>query len=163
VNSLPLHFESTGEVAASGEAVFAHLDDPRHLGAHMSQSSWMMAGSRMEYVFDTADGRAVGARIGLRGKVLGVPLSVDEVVVERLPPTRKVWDTIGTPRLLVIGPYRMGFDIRPQAAARCELRVFIDYQQGDGMLGRLFGNTYARWCTATMVRDAVRHFATASP
>lgn len=30
-------------------------------------------------------------------------------MVERQPPWRTVWETVGTPRLLVIGGYRMGF------------------------------------------------------
>jgi hypothetical protein len=154
---LPLHLESIGGLAAPVEAIFAYLDDQRHLGAHMSRSSWMMAGSSMEFVFDAAEGRAVGAKIGLRGKVLGIPLSVDEVVVERTPPTRKAWETVGVPKLLVIGPYRMGFEVKPDGSAS-RLRVFIDYQLPNNLLGRLFGNAYARWCTTTMVRDAVSHF-----
>jgi hypothetical protein len=153
----PLHYESWGDLAASAESVFEHLDDQRHLGAHMSQSSWMMAGSRMEYVFDAANGRAVGATIGLRGSVLGVPISVDEVVVERVPPKRKTWETIGFPKLLVIGHYRMGFEIQPEGE-RSRLRVFIDYTLPPNLLAQLFGNAYARWCTATMVSDARKHF-----
>jgi hypothetical protein len=161
VEQFPLHFESVGEVNASADTLFDFLDDQRHLGAHMSQSSWMMAGSRMEFVFDGAEGRAIGSKIGLRGKVLGIPLSVDETVVERTPPMRKSWETIGTPKLLVIGPYRMGFEIAPQGGTS-RLRVFIDYRLLDNLLGKLFGNAYARWCTATMVRDASNHFRTAS-
>jgi hypothetical protein len=47
----------------------------------------MTVGSRMDFEFDEAEGRAVGSKIGLRGRVLGVPLSVDEVVTARTPPT----------------------------------------------------------------------------
>lgn len=112
----------------------------------------------MEYVFDAAEGRAIGAKIGLRGKILGVPLSVDEVVVERVRPTRKVWETIGTPKLLVIGPYRMGFEIRARGKTSI-LRVFIDYTRSANPLGQLFGDTYARWCTSRMVADAARYFS----
>ena len=41
--------------------------------------------------------------------------SVEEIVTARQPPLRKVWRTIGVPRLLVIGEYRMGIEITPQA------------------------------------------------
>ena len=44
----------------------------------------------------------------MNGRILGLKLSLDEVVTERDPPARKVWETVGVPRLLVIGPYRMG-------------------------------------------------------
>jgi hypothetical protein len=155
------HFETTLEVSATADAVFSYLDDHGRLSAHMSRSSWMMAGSRMAIEFDASVGRALGAIIRLRGRVLGIPLSVEEVVTERNPPQRKVWETTGRPQLLVIGPYRMGYEITPKGKASL-LRVFIDYALPDGqfsrLLGALFGNFYARWCTRRMADDAARHF-----
>jgi hypothetical protein len=127
----------------------------------MSQSSWMMVGSRMDFEFDAAEGRALGSKIGLRGRVLGVPLSVDEVVTVRSPPVLKIWETTGTPNLFVIGHYRMGFEI----AARGEssiLRVFIEYALPEApathWLGQIFGDAYARWCVNRITDDAARHF-----
>lgn len=158
---LPYHFESAVEVSAAADAVFPHLDDHSRLSAHMSNSSWMMAGSRMAIELDAAEGRAVGAIIRLRGRVLGIPLSVEEVVTERNPPVRKVWETTGTPNLLIIGRYRMGFEITPKARSS-QLRVFIEYALPDGLFsrwpGRLFGHFYARWCTQRMAHDAARRF-----
>ncbi len=158
---LPYHFDSTVEVSAVADEVFSHLDDHSRLSAHMSNSSWMMAGSRMAIELDASEGRAVGARIRLRGQVLGIPLSVEEIVTERNPPLRKSWETTGTPNLLVIGQYRMGYEITPKGKAS-QLRVFIDFALPDGpfsrWLGRLFGNFYARWCTQRMADDAAKHF-----
>jgi hypothetical protein len=89
------------------------------------------------------------------------------VVTECAPPRRKVWETVGTPRLLVIGPYRMGFEVSPEGAAGSRLRVFIDYALPTGAparwLGRALGGAYARWCTHRMVRDAVSHFGAGAP
>ncbi len=158
---LPYHFESSVEVSAPAAAVFSNMDDQSRSSAHMSRSSWMMAGSRMAIELDASGGRAVGAIIRLRGRVLGIPLSVEEIVTERNPPLRKVWETTGTPNLLVIGSYRMGYEITPKGRASV-LRVFIDYSLPDGpfsgLLGGLFGNFYARWCTARMADDAAIHF-----
>ena len=158
---LPYHFESNAEVSAAADAVFSHLDDHSRLSAHMSNSSWMMAGSRMAIELDASEGRAVGATIRLRGRVLGFPLSVEESVTEREPPLRKVWETTGAPKLLVINQYRMGFEITPKTQSS-QLRVFIDYSLPDGSfsrwLGRLFGHYYARWCTQHMGDDAAKHF-----
>lgn len=157
VPSLPFHFDCSVVIDAPADEVFARLDDQRLLSAHMSRSSWMMAGSRMNVELDPAEGRAVGAVIRMGGRVLGVPLSLEEVVTERKPPRRKAWQTTGTPRLLVIGHYRMGFELTPQDDS-CVLRVFIDYALPDGWLGRLLGGTYARWCTRRMAVDAREHF-----
>lgn len=158
---MPHHYENDVEINAPAEAVFAHLDDQRRLSAHMSQSSWAMIGSRMDFEFDAAEGRAVGSKIGLRGRVLGVPFSVDEVVTVHSPPTLKIWETIGTPNLFVIGHYRMGFEITSHGES-ATLRVFIDYAFPEGpftrWLGLIFGAAYARWCTTRMTDDAVKHF-----
>ena len=158
---LPYHFESTAEVSAAADAIFLHLDDHIRLSAHMSSSSWMMAGSRMAIELDASEGHAVGATIRLSGRVLGIPLCVEETVTERRSPLRKVWETTGTPRLLVIGQYRMGFEITPKGQAS-QLRVFIDYALPDGLFsrwaGRFFGRFYARWCTQRMAEDTAKHF-----
>lgn len=159
---LPLHCESSREVRASAAALFGYLDDHSRLSAHMSSSSWMMAGSRMTIDVDEGQGQTIGSRIRLNGRFIGIPLSVDEAIMERTPPVAKTWETIGEPQLIVIGRYRMGFDIAPKET-RSQLRVFIDYALPAGaltkFLGRLLGQTYARWCTESMAGDAARHFA----
>ena len=116
----------------------------------------------MRVEVDAGLGQKVGSRIRLAGRVCGIELSVEEVVTERNPPFRKVWETIGSPRLLVIGDYRMGFELSPRGS-ESTLRVFIDYALPESApahwLGRLFGRYYAKWCTQQMVDGAVKHFA----
>lgn len=69
---------------------------------------------------------------------------------------------MGSPKLLVIGHYRMGFELSPRGKDSL-LRVFIEYalpvKAPARWLGRLFGGYYARWCTQWMVDDAVKHFS----
>jgi hypothetical protein len=120
----------------------------------------MMLGSRMSMATDALGGRAVGSRVRLEGRVLGVPLSLEEVVVERVPPVRKSWRTSAA-NLAVIGDYQLGFEIVPRGS-QSVVRVFIEYELPSSWpgrwLGRLFAATYARWCTEKMGRDAERHF-----
>ena len=156
-----LHEESVSVVNAPPGALYQHLDDPRRLGGHMSRSSAMMLGSRMTIELDEADGRRVGSRIRLVGRIVGIPIAVEEVISEHVAPHRKVWQTIGTPRLLVLSHYTMGFEITPEGSAS-RLRVFINYglpaRGVPRLLGWLLGPRYARWCTEQMVHDAVAHF-----
>ena len=163
---LPFHSESTRIVTASADAVFSHLDDHNRLAGHMSQSSWLMAGSRMTINMDALKGRSTGSHIHLRGRVLAIPVHVEEVVTEHEPPLRKAWETVGVPKLLVIGHYKMGFEIRPQDASSL-LRVFIDYDLPEPWLTRLLGNLlggfYARWCTESMAKDAAAFFPLSEP
>ena len=159
--SFPLHNESTARVAAPIDRVFAYLDNPKALAEHMGESSLMMMGSRMLIDVDACGRRAVGSQIRMHGRIMGIPLSLVEVVTERDVPKRKVWQTTGAPKLMVIAHYRMGFDLTPSGDASM-LRVFIDYSlpitAPGSWLGRLLGGVYARWCTKQMVDDAARHF-----
>lgn len=148
-------------VAADLGTLFEHLDDQERLASHMIQSSAMMAGSSMNFAFDQGRGRTLGSRIGMSGKVLGIALEMSEIVIERDPPRRKVWQTEGEPRLLVIGAYRMGYDIAPKGAGS-RLRVFIEYDLPAWpwrLLGLIAGRVYARWCVRAMANDAARKFA----
>ena len=102
-----------------------------------------------------------GSRFGFAGRILGIPLAVEEVVTERAPPLRKTWETTQEPRLWVIGAYKMGFELTPEGE-RSVLKVHIRYDRPASgfqrLLGRLFGPVYAKWCTSQMVRDAAKHF-----
>ena len=160
--SYPHHFAARGWVAATAETLFERLDDPLHLASHMQRRSMAMMGSTMRVDTDAQHGRALGSLIRMRGRVLGLALTLDEMVVERDPPRRKAWQTIGEPHLLAMGAYRMGFVIDP-APRGAQLTVFIDYQLPASApwrwLGRLLAPMYARWCCNRMLQDAHAAFA----
>ncbi len=159
--SLPFHHESSGLANAPVEQVFSFLDDPTALAAHMGESSMMLMGSRMSIDVDAGGGRVIGSKVRMHGSMLGIRLSLEEVVTERQVPAMKVWETIGTPKLLVIAHYRMGFELKRKDASSL-VRVFIDYSQPinppGSWLGYWLGAVYARWCTRQMVNGAARHF-----
>jgi hypothetical protein len=152
------HEEAEADVRASAPVLFVYLDDPRRLGSHMERGSWRTGGASMAYDLDAAQGRRIGSRMQLRGTVLGLRLGLTQIVTEHQPPRRKAWQTVGTPRLLVIGAYRMGLEITP-ASAGSRLWVFIDYRRAPSrLLAAVLGRWYARWCVLRMVRDAKLHF-----
>ena len=154
------HFADVVLVAADPTTLFSYLDDHRRMSAHMGQRSVMMAGSRMSLTTDAGKGQKVGSHIQLEGKFLGVRLGLDEVVVRRDPGIAKEWETVGQPKLIVIGPYRMGFLIGAMEGESA-LKVSIDYKLPDKgrWLGVLFGGFYARWCVHQMLKGARKHFA----
>ncbi|MFC3070459.1 SRPBCC family protein [Phenylobacterium soli] len=153
--------QRTVDVTASPERLFARLDDQTRLAEHMARPSVMMGGGRMTYNFDTARGQAVGSHIKMGGSAFGIPLFVDEVVVERVPPIHKSWRTEGPVRLIVIGAYAMGFAIA-LAGEGARLTVWIEYALPGGAFGRFaapFAAIYARLCVGQMARDAADHFS----
>jgi len=143
-------------VHAPPDKLFDHLDAQVRAGTHMEKPSMMMMGGRMTYEFDAAQGRALGSVIKMGGSFLGIRLFVEEVVIERDPSGRKVWETRGRPRLAIIGAYRMGFEITP-AGERSTLRVFIEYDSPPSPIGRVLGAAfapfYARWCVDRMAGE----------
>lgn len=159
---MPTNVESLVHIAAPATAIFAWLDDQTRLSEHMERPSAMMGGGRMTYEFDAGRGQAIGSHIKMGGSAFGISLYVDEVVTEREPPRHKTWETVGHPRLLVVGAYRMGFDITP-AAGGSDLRVWIAYDLAPGPLSRWLGpllaSLYAKWCVGRMARDAATYFA----
>ena len=116
----------------------------------------------MDFDTDADGGRSVGSRIRLMGTMLGIHLFVECKVVRREPPGRKAWETIGEPRLLVIGRYRMTVSIDARGDRSC-ITIAIDYELPAKMparwLGMLAGPMYARWCVRQMTRDLVHQFA----
>ena len=158
------HALAAGIVEAGAPALFDLLDDPLRLSAHMRRPSMALLGTTMQMSTDALGGRQIGSLIRLDGRVLGLRIGLVEVVTQREPPRAKAWRTLGAPRLLVIGDYRMGFEIAPRPDG-CLLTVRIDYALPPGwtgaLLGALLGARYARWCCARMVADARSAFAPA--
>lgn len=146
------HSEVVVKVPAAATDVFALLDDQEALGAHMTMGSAMMVGGQMRYEFDQDRGRAVGSVIQMSGQILGFTLLVEEVVTERSPPWRKVLETRGPQKMLVIDAYRLGFEIEA-IGSQSAVRVFIDYNLPPGPIGFLAAlpaHFYARWCISSM-------------
>ena len=161
MSGLTHHYEASALVPAPMDEVFTYVDDPTRLSSHMSTSSWMTGGGEMEIELDSGRGQTVGSRIRLAGKVFGMRLSVDEVVTERNPPHRKVWETMGHK---TFGYWPLPNGLRGHAAGEWRTSPrYIDYALPERAparwLGYLLGRCYARWCTRRMVNDAVKHFA----
>ena len=153
----PLHARIERHVALAPEAAFACLDDHRTPARHMTRRDWRMLGSRIEV--DVPPGRAaIGQRMRLHGRIVGLRVFADEVVTEHDPPRHKAWETIGEVRLLAIGPYRMWLDVAPEGDGS-RIALGIDYAMPERApwrwLGSLFGARYVDWCLRMMLDDSV--------
>lgn len=149
------HCAESAIIDASPEEVFAIVDNHAALSAHMTEPSLMMGGGHMETSVDEGGGQKVGSHIRMKGKAFGLSLLLDEVITEYEPPHRKVWETVGDLRLLVIGHYRWSNIIEPRGD-RSLLRVSLEYDlpSNNVWLGRLFGEMYAKWCVRQMIKTA---------
>lgn len=153
------HHEDSFFIPAKTEEVFAFVDDHMRFSSHMNQSSWMMGGSRMNTLIDEKHGQEVGSHIQMSGKVFGIKLYLDEVVTRREPPHLKTWKTVGTPKLLIVGNYKMTVEVKPKESGSL-LTVSIDYElpAKNAWLGKLFSGLYAKWCVGQMINSARYNF-----
>lgn len=153
------HYEESVLISASPEEVFNFVDDHTQLSTHMNESSWMMGGGKMNTSIDEKGGKEVGSHIQMDGNIYGIKLYLDEVITKREPPFIKIWETVGTPKLLVVGSYQMKVEIKPQENGSL-LTVSIDYNLPDKniWLGKLFGEFYAKWCVQQILKAPSEHF-----
>jgi hypothetical protein len=105
----------TVEIRAPAEAVFAHVDDIRNLGWHMTgRSSMAMMGLRLKLEISSDQVTGLGATYRYSGTMLALSIEFSESVTKYLPPRLKVWRTIGEPRLLIIASYDMRLAVDPR-------------------------------------------------
>jgi hypothetical protein len=152
-------FSDNKLVPAEAKKVFELIDDHSRLSSHMSKSSWMMGGGKMETKVDDKHGQQVGSHIKMSGKVFGIEIYLDEVITHYEPPVKKSWETVGSPKLLVIDHYRMTVEIEQNPKGSI-LKVAIDYDlpKKNAWLGKLFSGFYAKWCVKQMIKDVDNYF-----
>ncbi|MBI5401404.1 SRPBCC family protein [Candidatus Wolfebacteria bacterium] len=153
-NNFERHYENSAFILAGVAEVFTFLDDHARLSSHMNKPSWMMGGGRVDTSVDAGHGQEVGSHIRMSGKAFGISIFLDEVVTYREPPRVKVFETVGMPKLLVIGQYRMRFEVEPRTGGSL-LSVSIDYNlpMTKVWLGKLFSGIYAKWCVQQAIKD----------
>jgi polyketide cyclase/dehydrase/lipid transport protein len=130
----------TVEIRMPSEAVFAHVDDIRNLGWHMTgRSSMAMMGARLklEILSDRATG--LGATYRYSGTMLGLSIDFSESVTKYLPPREKVWRTLGEPRLVIIVSYEMRVTVEPLSPSSARLTISIVYELPRSGLWRIVG------------------------
>ena len=128
-------YEETVLVNASSQEIFDYVDNHLNFSSHMNKSNLMMGGGMMKTELDSGKGKVVGSHIKMSGNVFWINIFLDEVVTEHTSPSKKTWKTVGTPHLLVIGEYEMGFEITKNDN-NSSFKVFINYNLPTGIFTR---------------------------
>ena len=155
------YYENSIFISEAPQEVFDYVDDHVNFSSHMNKSSWMMGGGKMETRMDEGMGQKIDSHIRMNGKVFGIELSLDEVITEHESPFKKTWQTVGNPKLIIIGHYKMGLKIKPDGNNSI-ITVFINYDLPKSpvthLLGILFASIYAKWCVNQMITSVKTHF-----
>ena len=151
----------TVEIQAPAQEVFAHIDDIRNVGWHMTeQSSMAMMGSKLTVEVLSERPTGLGETYRYSGKIMGLTLDFSESVTKYVANREKVWRTIGAPRLLIMASYEMRLAVEPQPPSASRLTISIAYELPRPpfwmVLGILLAGWYSRWCLRRICRDTKR-------
>ena len=81
------------------------MDDLSKTGMPMSEGSMMAGNLKLEHLSGPEKG--VGATFRWKGKVMGFSLDFTETVTHWTENKEKIWETIGTPKLVILDWYRL--------------------------------------------------------
>lgn len=144
---------------ASTHQVFKTIDDLGVTGMHMTESSGMMMGGKLNLEFLTTNKTGLGSRYRWTGKMMGIPMDFTVLVTKWEAGLEKVWETVGPTRLIIYSWYRMILKLKQQVD-KTEAELSITYQKPNGFINRIlsffFADWYCRWCLRQMLGDAKR-------
>ncbi|HEU5292480.1 MAG TPA: hypothetical protein VFU05_17655 [Cyclobacteriaceae bacterium] len=142
---------------ASADHVFKTIDDLGVTGMHMTESSIMMMGSKLNLEFLTANKTGPGSRYRWTGKMMGLMMDFTVEVTKWINGREKVWETIGNTKLIIYSWYSMRLLVE-DVVGRTEAKLSISYEKPKGLFNRilcfLFADWYCRWCLKQMLGDA---------
>jgi len=111
------------------EKVFAQLDDINKTGIHLSESSMIMMGMKIDFT---------------------------ETVTKWQPPRPKEWETVGEAKLIIMSWYRMWFEISPAenlTIAKLSISYLPPKQWFYKILSFFFAQWYCNWCLHNILID----------
>lgn len=86
---------------ATPEQVFKTIDDLGVTGMHMTRSSMMMMGSKLNLEFLTENHTGLGSRYRWTGKMMGLKMDFTVEVTKWISGKEKIWETIGEAKLII--------------------------------------------------------------
>jgi predicted ATPase len=147
----------TATFNAPAEKVFNCLDDLGVTGMHMTSSSAMMMGSKLQLQFLTPHYNGLGTKYRWTGSMMGLKMDFTVEVTKWVEGVEKVWETIGDAKMIIYSWYLMHLLVYPSGnTTRAELSV--TYEKPMGWFARIFSfllaGWYCNWCLRKMLWDS---------
>ncbi len=139
------------------DIVFQCLDNLGVTGMHMTQSSMMMMGSKLDLMFLSENHTGLGTKYRWTGKMMGMKMDFTVEVTKWIPWEEKTWETIGSPKLIIYSWYQMHL-LLTKIQNGTTAQLSISYRKPDGVFYKiisfLFADWYCKWCLKNMLEDA---------
>ncbi|NOS90854.1 MAG: hypothetical protein HOP30_02930 [Cyclobacteriaceae bacterium] len=138
------------------DIVFRCLDNLGVTGMHMTQSSMMMMGSKLDLQFLTENRTGLGTKYRWTGKMMGMKMNFTVEVTKWINGEEKVWETIGHSELIIYSWYRMHLQLTKMPNGT-KAQLSISYRPPEGIFYKiisfLLADWYCRWCLRNMLED----------
>lgn len=139
------------------DIVFQCLDNLGITGMHMTQSSMMMMGSKLDLNFLTKNHTGLGTKYRWTGKMMGIKMDFTVEVTKWLSGEEKTWETIGNPKLIIYSWYQMHL-LLAKIPTGTTAQLSISHERPEGIFYKiisfLFADWYCRWCLKNMLEDS---------
>ena len=143
-------------INAAPDKVFAMIDDLGVTGMHMTKSSAMMMGSKLNLEYLTTNHTGLGSKYRWTGTMMGMKMDFTVEVTKWIKGVEKIWETIGEAKMIIYSWYRMHLLVN-QRENTTEAELSITYKSPKGwfakILSFLFANLYCNWCLKNMLND----------
>lgn len=141
---------------ASPKAVFDRIDDLGITGMHMTKSSMMMMGTKLNLQYLTENRRGPGTKYRWTGNMMGMVMDFTVEVTQWIAGKEKTWETIGPAKLIIYSWYRMHLSISKEGNQTLA-DLSITYEKPKGLFYKIlsffFAAWYGRWCLKNMLND----------
>lgn len=151
-------YEKEMIINGTSDSVFAFMDDIRNTGKHMTKSSGAMAGGKLKIEWLSKNKTGLGTKYRWTGKAMGIKMDFTVEVSKWVEGKEKVWGTVGGAKMIVIDWFEMYLIMTQAKDGISKAKLSINYTKHKGLLGFLFGKSYAKWCVKSMLKDTRKHF-----
>ena len=144
---------------APPEKVFSCIDDLGVTGMHMTKSSGMMMGSKLNLEYLAANHTGLGSKYRWTGTMMGMKMDFTVEVTKWIEGVEKVWETIGEAKMIIYSWYRMHLLVYPNGNIT-HAELSISYEKPKGWFAKIisffFADWYCNWCLKNMLSDSKR-------
>src|SRR5689334_281254 len=136
-------------IHSAPEKVFIYMDNLGNTGMHMMESSAMMMGSKLQLEQLSKNRTGLDSKFRWYGKMMGLKMDFTVVVTKWIKSREKVWETVGKPKMIILGWYQMHLLLSSLGGGTlAELSISYTYPQHvfGKILAFFFSRWYGNWC-----------------
>jgi hypothetical protein len=147
-------------INSTPENVFAYMDNLGNTGMHMTESSMMMMGSKLELKQLSENATGLNSRSRWSGKMMGFKMDFTVAVTKWIKDKEKVWETVGEAKMIILKWYQMHLIVSPEGI-NTKVELSLTYTKPDNIFFRfiafILAPWYANWCLSNMLNDSKKN------